>query len=147
MIEIFLLELTQEFTEYFSIVVNLVKHTDSVAASVTRWLNNLFHIWPFSTMKMCPLVAKVGSKFCKMQNKPSRNSQKLLNFCQICKILPNLITLVAVTAITFPKYFLKVYFGQNGSVQGAIPTRQRFIFEIQYSLSWVFIYHFFYQSS
>ena len=40
-------------------------------SSVTRWLNYLFNIWPFRTMKMCPIVktfAKVGSQFCQILN-------------------------------------------------------------------------------
>ena len=37
-----------------------------VIASVTRWLDYCFDIWPFARMNFCatPFFAKVGSKFC-----------------------------------------------------------------------------------
>ena len=37
-----------------------------VVSSATRWLEYLFNIWPFRTIKICPKVkifAKVGSNF------------------------------------------------------------------------------------
>ena len=40
------------------------------------------------------LIAKVGSAFCQIRNKPSKIWQRLLNFCQRGEILPNLVTLV-----------------------------------------------------
>ena len=47
-----------------------------IQASVTRWVDYLFNIWPFATMKNLPkriLIAKVGSEYSKM-------------FCQITLI-------------------------------------------------------------
>ena len=38
-------------------------------------------------------IAKVGSKFCQMLNKPKKNCQTLLNFCKSDKISHNLVTL------------------------------------------------------
>ena len=57
-----------------------------------------FYIWPFATMKISPIMshkfAKVGSAFCQIRNKLSKNCQILVNLCQNGKILPNLVTLL-----------------------------------------------------
>ena len=48
--------------------------------SVTRWLNYLFNIWPFRTMKNWPIVkifVKVGSQFGHILNILSRNGRIL----------------------------------------------------------------------
>ena len=39
-----------------------------------------FNLWPFTTMKNCPIpnkIAKVSFKLCKRLNKPSQNYQRL----------------------------------------------------------------------
>ena len=42
-----------------------------ICVSVTRWLDNLFNVWPFTIMK-CPqkqkIFAKAGSKCCQILN-------------------------------------------------------------------------------
>ena len=46
--------------------------------SVTRLLDYLFSIWPFTTMKICPKTkqfAKVCSKFCQIFSKQRKNCQ------------------------------------------------------------------------
>ena len=56
-----------------------------------------FNFWWFTTMKAChfdEMFAKVGLKFCQILNKPSKDSQKVLNFCQSGEISPNLVTLI-----------------------------------------------------
>ena len=59
--------------------------------SVTRWLDYLFHIWPFTKMKCCPIPFKFcqkGSKFCQILNEPFQNwysflcCAKVAKFCQ-----------------------------------------------------------------
>ena len=56
-------------------------------SSVTRWLGYLFNIWPFTTVKICPISTKLGSKFCQLLNesviditKDIENFAKLLKF-------------------------------------------------------------------
>ena len=73
--------------------------------SVTRWLDHSDNIWPFITMNFCPItnqVAKVGSQFCQILIKPSKNCQRLKIFHQSGKISPNLATLTT----TKPTYLL-----------------------------------------
>ena len=56
-----------------------------------------FNFWWFTTMKAChfdEMFAKVGWKFCQILNKPSKDSQKVLNLCQSGEISPNLVTLI-----------------------------------------------------
>ena len=43
-------------------------------------------------------LPQFGSKFCPIQNKPSKNSQRLLKFCQSGKISPHLVTLIPFSA-------------------------------------------------
>ena len=65
--------------------------------SVTRWLDYFFNFRLFTTMKVChfdEMFAKVGFQFCQILNKTSKDSQKVLNFCQSGEISPNLVTLV-----------------------------------------------------
>ena len=58
-------------------------------SSVTRWLNYLFNIWPFRTMKNWPIVkifVKVGSQFGHILNILSRNGRILFfNFPKVAK--------------------------------------------------------------
>ena len=56
--------------------------------SVTRWLDHSDNIWPFITMNFCPItnqVAKVGSQFCQILIKPSKNCQRLKFFTKVAK--------------------------------------------------------------
>ena len=65
--------------------------------SVTRWLDYLFHIWPFTKMKCCPIPFKFcqkGSKFCQILNEPFQNWYSFFVLCQSGEILPSLITLL-----------------------------------------------------
>ena len=81
----------------------LVNHGRSNAttiyeASVTRCLNNLFHIWPFTTVKVnqyCgnPLCAKVGSKGCQIQKNLVEKLPMTFKISHSCKIAANLVTL------------------------------------------------------
>ena len=41
------------------------------------------NIWPFTIIKIGPIVAKVCSKFCQVLNRSSRNFQRLLKFHHI----------------------------------------------------------------
>ena len=55
-------------------------HARDAVFSVTRWLNCLFNIWPFRTMKICPIIkiiAKVDSLFGQILNIFPRNGQIL----------------------------------------------------------------------
>ena len=62
----------------------------ALSTSVTRWLDYLFNIWPFTTMNVC-LIAKVfpkvGSKFCQIYHqkiaKDIKNFANVAKFCQI----------------------------------------------------------------
>ena len=50
-------------------------------SSVTRWTNYFPKFWPFTAMKIGPMVQKisiVGSKFGQILNKPSKNYPKTL---------------------------------------------------------------------
>ena len=47
---------------------------------VTRWLNSFYNIWPFATMKICPIARKVDSKFCQRTNKPWKIAKGLQIF-------------------------------------------------------------------
>ena len=52
---------------------------------MTRWLDYAFIIWTFKRMKICPKekrIAKAGSQFSLIVNKPSKDCQKLFKFCQ-----------------------------------------------------------------
>ena len=71
-----------------------------VVISVTRFLDYLFNIWPFTTMEMCPKRVTNFSKhvqnFAEFVNKPSGNGQILLTFSQSGEISLNLVTLVVM---------------------------------------------------
>ena len=71
-----------------------------VVFSVTRWLDYFFNFWPFTTMKVChfdEMFVEVGRlQFCQILNKPSKDCQKVLKFCQSGEISPNLVTVVAL---------------------------------------------------
>ena len=58
-----------------------------IESSVTRSLDNLFNIRPFT------IIAKLNchSK-CRTQNNPDQNYPRLLKFCQSGKISPNPVT-------------------------------------------------------
>ena len=63
--------------------------TRFATASVTRLLNYVFNIWPFSRKKICTIsqkFAKAVLKFCQIQNKPSNNCLKLNFFPKVTKI-------------------------------------------------------------
>ena len=56
---------------------------------MTRWLKYVFNIWPFTAKKLCPISQKctrVGFKFYQIQNKPSKNGQRLIFFAKIAKL-------------------------------------------------------------
>ena len=56
--------------------------------SVTRRQDYLFNFWPFTTMKICPIVqkiAKVGLKYFQTPNKPLETCPRLLKFTQVAK--------------------------------------------------------------
>ena len=64
--------------------------------SVTWWLDYLFNIWPFTTMRMCPKyikITKVCSKVWHIQKEPFQNGQSCLASCLSGEISPNLVTL------------------------------------------------------
>ena len=70
----------------------------TLASSVTRRLDMFLDIWPFTKIKICPKalkVAKVGSTFCQVLNRPFTNFQSRLKVCQSGEILPNLVTMLA----------------------------------------------------
>ena len=64
--------------------------------SVTRWSYYLFIFGHWQQWKLAhshKRIAKVGSKFCQILNKPLQNWPRLLKYCQSCEISPNLVTL------------------------------------------------------
>ena len=82
-----ILPLIYEIRQYYLIIV---------VDSVTRWLDYFFNFWPFTTMKVChfdEMFVEVGRlQFCQILNKPSKDCQKVLKFCQSGEISPNLVT-------------------------------------------------------
>ena len=65
-------------------------------SSVTRWLEFVFKVWIFKTLKNCcfgKMFVKVGWKFCPKLNKPSKDWQKVLKIGQSGEISSNLVTL------------------------------------------------------
>ena len=65
------------------------RDTRFATTSVTRLLNYVFNIWPFSRKKICTIsqkFAKAVVKFCQIQNKPSKNCLKLNFFPKVTKI-------------------------------------------------------------
>ena len=62
--------------------------------SVTWWLDYLFNIWPFTTMRMCPKYIKIYQSMWKIiQNEHFQNGRSCLNSWLSGEILPNLVTL------------------------------------------------------
>ena len=64
--------------------------------NVTRCRYYVFNIWPFTTIKSCPIAqkcAKVDSKFYQVQNKPLKNVQRHVKYSPDGKISPNLVIL------------------------------------------------------
>ena len=67
--------------------------------------SSCFQFWPFTTMKLCPIVhiilpklvkkfAQVASKFCPKLIRPHKNCQSILKASQSGEISPNLVTLL-----------------------------------------------------
>ena len=70
----------------------------SFATSETRWSDCLTNIWPFITMKVCPIECKIcqkSSKCCQIQNELFQRSFLSLPSVEIS---PNLVTLLATFA-------------------------------------------------
>ena len=72
--------------------------------SVTRWPAHLFNIWPFATMKICPIAQKIGKSRFKILpntlNKPSKfpkANKKWLNFAKSGHTVPT----VSFRAMTY----------------------------------------------
>ena len=64
--------------------------------SVTRWLDHLLNIWPFRTLKVCPIVKSICP--CKFTILPKykyflKKWSDFSNFTEAAKISPNLVTL------------------------------------------------------
>ena len=81
-----------------------------VASSVTGWLDYLFNIWPFGTMKRCPIALKSCQSWTQTLANIKwtvKNWQRLLKFCSRGKNSPNLVTLKANEG---KKVFLKELF-------------------------------------
>ena len=71
-------------------------------------------------------VAKVGSQFCHVLNKPSKKFARLINFCQSGEISSNLVTLfvVIVGLLSFQVILvLGKYIGAMVPVHGSIWLR------------------------
>ena len=63
--------------------------------SVTRWLNYLFNIWPFTAMKVCTISKKICQNIFKVQ-KNLKIAKDISKFAHSSKISPNLVTLFAM---------------------------------------------------
>ena len=66
-------------------------------SSVTIWLDHFSkfgHLQQWKLAQWCHKFAKVGSALCQIRDKPSKICQRLVNFCQSVKNLPNLVTLM-----------------------------------------------------
>ena len=80
--------------------LDAVWYTQFRVISVTRWLDNFFNIWPFTAVKISPIISqipKVCSAFCQIRNRLSKICQIFVNFCQSGKISQNLVTLLAMS--------------------------------------------------
>ena len=80
-----------------------------------------FTMWPFTTMKICPIawkIAKVDSKYCQLLNESSKTCQRLLKYRQSSKKLLNLDTLIAPKAVARFRQVLdaQIYFLKNGPI-------------------------------
>ena len=74
--------------------------TDTLfSGSVTKWLD-IFQYLPIYNNEHFPSrllkLAKGGSKFCLILNKPSKKLPKTVRIRQKCEISPNLVTLSAI---------------------------------------------------
>ena len=72
-----------------------------------------FNIWPFTTMKLCPIAffAKIGSMYCQTLNKAFEKLPKTLrNFSQNDKISSNLVTLFELSFVTNANAFKRSTF-------------------------------------
>ena len=56
-----------------------------------------FNIWLFATTKTNPVMKQI----CQIRNKPSKNCQRLVKFCQSGEISPNLVTLLVSLFLLF----------------------------------------------
>ena len=71
-------------------------------------MNCLLNIGPFTSVKISKysnVFAKVVSKFCQILLQSLLNCQRLLNFCQSGKFLPNLLALLVVTRVNLKEMF------------------------------------------
>ena len=71
----------------------------STTASVTRWLDHLFNIWPVTSVIIGPFALKnCQSRFKILPNTKLtlQNWPGYLNYCQSGKISPNLVTMVSI---------------------------------------------------
>ena len=62
-------------------------------SSVTRLLNYLLNIWPFTIIKFCPIALKF-TNLSSLLNKLSKNCQRILKKFQSGEISPNLVPLI-----------------------------------------------------
>ena len=80
----------------FDILIFWASQFKEWVISVTRWLDYLFKIWPFTTMKICPITSKtarkVDSKFCPIVLDSLKNCLRLKN-CKSGEISPIVVTL------------------------------------------------------
>ena len=70
-----------------------------------------FQLWPLQQLNFDDLhnfLAKVGSKFCPKQNKPSLNHQSLLKYHTRAKVSTNLVTLNAPLRRTTKSFYFLV---------------------------------------
>ena len=65
--------------------------------SVTRWFVYLFNFWPFTTVKICPVVRKWATQvqyFAKNLANPLRVAKDFYNCTKVDEISPNQVTLL-----------------------------------------------------
>ena len=53
----------QKDTKLFFVVRDSASFVSTSVSSVTRWLECLFNIWPFKTMKICQIKLKIMPKY------------------------------------------------------------------------------------
>ena len=66
-------------------------------ASVARWLDYLFNVWPLQKWEVAQFnfkFAKLNSQFCQIINEPFQNGQRLLTLCYSGEISPYLVALL-----------------------------------------------------
>ena len=56
-----------------------------VGCSETRWIDNLFNIWPFATMKICRIICQNRFKILTSNKKPSKCCQRLAKLAKFAK--------------------------------------------------------------